>query len=976
MNDNVETNILDTIIPSLKEEILKGKTTQSIAGIFYAVLERKLKEVFNDSNYKFINYINIWNLAERTEEGGISIYATRCEGEDVCSITNNRESIKVDPSIFDKEKSIPVSVVFNKNQKYGARLCYKIHSNEDYVIATYSVDVHDRELESLDEKELEECCSAPLQKLLGNIGLDNKGKFLNWLRTLANAYKINGENDTTTQFYFFNGPIYFGEDKNEGELDQLLPKYIIYANVGIDDSCLKNDPEKKIIVGYFLRGFRKLIEQISFNLIVDMKNFQMRQTAVRAAIAQVMARNMSHNFGSHVLSNLIDDKVSENVKDVNVKKLNRFTSIQDVEEVFREGEEHQLQYFFQYLKSRMDYLSEVTLGVPSMLTSKMICGDVMKELEHVRILLNYISGVSTMKYRFAMKYNGVELTPQNDIGVSFPSDVIGCHAFYNILENIIRNTAKHAKGKNSEVVFTINFKDLEGCDGIDCPEELYCVEIDNGVEEENMKDLVKAQNERLNQSVLKHNQLRSCGLGLLEMEASAAFLRQMDLPEIESLNYDIDDNDVYWHERNGKKRLNVIKAFDAGGALGYRFFVQKSKEFLVVCEHQIEEGTNKLLLGCGIQFIKETDFENAMDTGKFFAHQFLLYDENVSDEVGKYLDSKHDCKTLLPLRKLPFNNTEWVEISKCWSDGEIDGTVILRNLKIWAWNKYYAQQDLKNCISIKGEFDCTTKKNQVVFKDHGDEESFVETCKCTRRQTSQSESWIENLSSRTYNKLPEYYTLSGLGQGEKPINKYMDYIRRGEWGNMIKQQIFEAYHNKVIVLDERVQKFSEENSEGSAQNGNKIPCWRLFRSTNVFIPRSPHFDESGKSVLLRDWVDEPLAQDSVFSLDPNDFDVAGQSKVKCFVKTHVDKDTLILVHYGVLERMYGGKEEKIKEVLNEWSASSKRVVVTSGRGAHSLNLPPSVCFVNLSSVLYACNENRNKYIVNYLLNQSRRKRDE
>ena len=63
MNDNVETNILDTIIPSLKEEILKGKTTQSIAGIFYAVLEGKLKKVFKDPNYKFINYINITDVA-------------------------------------------------------------------------------------------------------------------------------------------------------------------------------------------------------------------------------------------------------------------------------------------------------------------------------------------------------------------------------------------------------------------------------------------------------------------------------------------------------------------------------------------------------------------------------------------------------------------------------------------------------------------------------------------------------------------------------------------------------------------------------------------------------------------------------------------------------------------------------------------------------------------------------------------------
>lgn len=82
----------------------------------------------------------------------------------------------------------------------------------------------------------------------------------------------------------------------------------------------------------------------------------------------------------------------------------------------------------------------------------------------------------------------------------------------------------------------------------------------------------------------------------------------------------------------------------------------------------------------------------------------------------------------------------------------------------------------------------------------------------------------------------------------------------------------------------------------------------------------------------------------------------------------------ILIHYGILERMYRN-ESVITEKLCTWAKGSKRLVVTSGRGAHSLTLPPSVCFANLSSVLYAFTENRNKYIINNLLNQSRRKNE-
>ena len=98
------------------------------------------------------------------------------------------------------------------------------------------------------------------------------------------------------------------------------------------------------------------------------------------------------------------------------------------------------------------------------------------------------------------------------------------------------------------------------------------------------------------------------------------------------------------------------------------------------------------------------------------------------------------------------------------------------------------------------------------------------------------------------------------------------------------------------------------------------------------------------------------------------------------------KGAFLLIHYGVLERMYG-KPEKIYKMLETWSKAdekageekkqrARRVVVTSGRGSHSLNLPPSVCFVNLSSVLYSFCESRNKYLISVLLNQSRRKTNE
>ena len=711
--------------------------------------------------------------------------------------------------------------------------------------------------------------------------------------------------------------------------------------------------------------------------------------AVRASIAQVMARNMSHNFGSHVLSNLIGDDVYDKLRDVSVKEdlenFERYTSISEWDnDVFKnDGKNRQLPFFFQYLKSRMDYLSEVTFGVSNLLTTKMMRSDVMKELDQVRILLNYISGVSDFKYSFKLEL------PDYDIGVAFPSDVLGCQAFYNIIENIIRNTAKHAKNNKDETVtFTItirdNFAKDAGCEDIEGVDELYCVEIDNGVTEDNIdilvngkkdksgKIIIKGQNNRLNDSVLEGQNLRSSSLGLLEMEASAAFLRQIDLPEIESDDYTVDLDDKYYHkDSKGKKRLNILKAFavkgnenDTKGHLGYRFFVQKPKEFLFVgdwkiCEQEGEQegAIRRQLLNCGIQFITAKKFCEAMEAEKAFAHQFLIYQEGISEDIEQYWNN--DCKTLLPLRRLSISEDEWETISKEWpqlaqqddkqnKSGEqkkkLNGKDILLQLKKWAWGNYIGNSE---SVLIRGQLDPRSpSKKQIVFLDHG--KSFEDELK--KRENIMKKGgavWIENLSSRTQGKLPRFVDLSIGGDCETQLDNYINNIT---YKKDIKAEIFEAYRYLTIVLDERIQKFSKENFEGSSKDTTiKIPCSKLFETTNVRIPETP--------------------------LDPNSFSKESVEELERFVATYITPDAFVLVHYGVLERMYG-EIDLIDGTLMEWATKARRVVVTSGRGAHSLKLPKNVCFVNLSSALYAFCENRNKYIINNLLNQARRKRNE
>lgn len=820
---------------------------------------------------------------------------------------------------------------------------------------------------------------------------ENKPSIINQLKnekSFLGIQKIELFPDDPTMYYWISRE---NEEKIAGNSQQQLFLSNILV-ISSDKSNLDFVKQHKI---HFLRFLLKL--QAAFSLILSEK---VETTAVRASIAQVMARNMSHNIGSHVLSNLIKADVYDELTDERIEKLDSYCSNEMV--VFHHTESQlknlQLGYFNQYLKSRMDYLSEVTFGVPTLLTSKMIYNDVFKELDQVRILLNYISGVNDFKYRFDFQRNGNSIMedPERDFAVAFPSDVLGCQAFYNIIENIIRNTAKHAKKQSGEpVTFTINFKDikikgdLKGIDGI---EDLYCVEIDNGVGENRIGGIVNEQNDRLNESVLdeKTQQLRSQSLGLLEMEASAAFLRQIDMPEIESEDYHVDIDGKYYHERNAKKRLNILKAIkvsrrDGQGrttkSLGYRFFVQKPKEFLFVGKWDLDKTKEKRLRNYGIHFISADDFNEALNNEKSFSHQFLLYTADVPNKVKKKLGGQKESNTLLPLRQLKIDKEEKAKVTKLLKQKNN----VLLAVKDFVWEKYFNEKvELTNSnvkeICFTPQFFSDPKMNQVVFLDHGYEGGHKEDWK-TAREHKDFEAWVENLSSRTYGKLPEYGLYSKNEDTKKScVNNYCDNLlfafedekqKERQTVRWILQEVLEAYHNRVVVLDERIQKFAVENAEGSGNKGEKIPCWKLFQSTNVHVPLLSGKDCNGNEIKPNNDTVFPINEGDVFSLAPDNFDDELIKKVETFVNNNID-NAFLMVHYGILERMYGG-ENKISSKLIEWASKAKRVVVTSGRGAHSLLLPPSVCFVNLSSALFAFTENRNKYLINYLLNQSRRK---
>ena len=175
---------------------------------------------------------------------------------------------------------------------------------------------------------------------------------------------------------------------------------------------------------------------------------------LKSAVGAVMSRNGSHNIGSHVLSSL-SHQIGTMPDD---------------------------RSFYQYIQQRMGYIANVTTRFPDWMTPTLFVGDMMRTFFFQRHLLEYIADSEGLHAYCFRDSNGVPCTdrqqtgtiklyvrrvdrgdetkvkhfisyhqPETDASIPFskdvslaiPGGVVGQHAFFTILENIIRNAAKH-----------------------------------------------------------------------------------------------------------------------------------------------------------------------------------------------------------------------------------------------------------------------------------------------------------------------------------------------------------------------------------------------------------------------------------------------------------------------------------------------------------------------------------------------------
>jgi len=688
----------------------------------------------------------------------------------------------------------------------------------------------------------------------------------------------------------------------------------------------------------------------------------------RSAISQVMARNGSHNIGSHVMNKLVRGLVH---KDFNIR--NYQESLFDLQyhhekekDCFDKNNKPisrcinltlaQIECFNAYIKNRMEYLGDMAINTPMMSSSKYLLNDIFKDFDVVRFLLDNISGLdNSFKFNFRFIINGTEATKENlsevDIKLSIANDVTGCQAFYNILENIIRNTAKYSSYSGSDIItFTIELTSSVVHNDI-ITSEYYQINIYDNIEKPDIDELVIQQNNILNKDVISEvtKNLRQTSLGMIEMDASAAYLRMIEIADINKTEYDITYNASNNFYSTKGKHLPILnankfkKTFDSKEhrCLGYQFYIAKPKEFLFVFDTECDIKSDK---DKGIDVLHVDDFIKNLKLKKTFPHQFVLTNFEFNTNINKY-KAQYSPRVLL-IEKTLFNS-KWV-----------DETFEFKTWIRWTefnlgTNKYYSL-----CADSPGE-----DNSNIVFSDHKLDLASMKLNDINDKKLIT----YESLSSLGQSKLPFFTKWSKMGLND-PLKNYISFINGDVNRSMIKDILGEAAQNKIFVLDERIQQFSREKYTFKQVS---VYHYTLYQAMNVFMPSLKNTTDLNTEPYDIDYSEDSIFQTFDYNLSNKELDENLITNVDIMLDRL--KPTFFVIHYGILERVYGKqKDVKIPELLFNWANKffNMEIIITSGR-TRLEGLPTNIRFINLGPLLTAFIDIRTKYVINKILNDSR-----
>ena len=425
----------------------------------------------------------------------------------------------------------------------------------------------------------------------------------------ASHHTIYLRNENETLYYIFSSPIVKYIDNNTLPLRYGLGGLFVLVN--------NNQLGGMVVDGFeeCIEICQKLIDKVS-NMLISYYYLKLtKQESIKSAKSAIMARNLSHNLGSHVMAYLkqylksVQDVVAKGAlvdllinadfdfNDNDIEK-NGWNSCKGkiIEQIINNNKTELpflvgLGRFISYLQERQDFIATVcTDYVPYYSTvnfKDFIYDELNPDCRSIRhpdvvglktdnILLKFIAQSESLTREFEYekdengnelkdkvkdykkedkniiikfgKFNGINAKEKDSEGFndleamrkfefSLPGGNVGRQAFFSIVENIIRNSAKHGNRKvnNLELIIDIydknnlpdNLKNYADYDEIK-NDELYIITITDNTTDNTkvVKDLTNEEKGALYENYIdEQGKLLETNKGIKEIRISACYLR-------------------------------------------------------------------------------------------------------------------------------------------------------------------------------------------------------------------------------------------------------------------------------------------------------------------------------------------------------------------------------------------------------------------------------------------------------------------
>jgi len=733
------------------------------------------------------------------------------------------------------------------------------------------------------------------------------------------------------------------------------------ANVGKDVESTKEFAKR------FADAFALTIKEWGLDILRE----DVVKHATRAAVAAIMGRNMSHNIGSHVLSywkqglSVENEQLSACLSSLKALIREPHPTLEKVTGLISEYKLlisryqydkskdkinnnciEQSYFMFDYLKDRMDFIAEITTTPPSWEKSMHLQKDILDQFKKQKALLNDIIKSEGFCYCEILKYcqkykarqssstatsnpscmgcnlySGNDLSEQpepytltidescNDKMVSIPHGNIGIQAVFSILENLMRNSAKHGgriikqeMKENNIGHFDICVKANETTD-----KNYVALTISDNVgncnrviRESNGNEIsiVQYLNKALEDSryVDEKGKLIKGRWGIKEVKLSANFLRGRDTDSL--------TDDTLIKEGDETYPLMHLSCYDANLCLGkcsmqkgkeniaFTIYLRKPKEVCIVYGSPRDKTIKALLKheeklkSAGIDLISSDDLISTIKAKNNIPHRFLVL---VKEKLITESELK-DYAVRLPYRII--EKADFTLLTRDKSDEFIsalykeycDKRFQLKRTKIFVSNRisFWAMDDL--CFKYNNAEDIVAfnkRQYSIIFDDHG------ENCK---------KEIIANY---------DYYHPCGNTIGAS----FYTFIS-AQPQNEIRHQIalyelVEMAKTKVVIADERIYK-------------NNL-CKEIEANEKIFTDNR----KASRIELLMEKMGVSIIQVKGDTIDPKD------------VYEDTNKGDFLVIHQGLLDKMTEGNRSKFLDKIigtKKKKGIYSNIVIDSGRG--------------------------------------------